>query len=491
VALPACGSLLLLAVTNQMCQDVAVVPFLWVLPLSLYLLSFIVCFGLPRLYYRPVFWPLLVGAIALMVWLLFRGLDTRLGKLIVDLGLSNAPVFGNWARVGASIETQVVGYAAGLFICCLVCHGELVRLRPSPKHLTAFYLATAAGGAVGGLFVGVVAPAIFPIYLELHVGIFACCALAMAAFWYDVKPHRRWARFPWMKLWAPAFVVALGFLGLQLWREAQRTLEGSLWLSRNFYGTLRIAEGMEGGLRVRVLQHGRIVHGWQTLDSGWRRVPLAYFSAQSGVGLAFQAYPRKEPLRVGVIGLGAGVLAAYGQKGDHVTFYEINPAVEQLAESRFTYLKDLRDAGGTCDVVLGDARLSLARQESQQFDIFALDAFSGDAIPVHLLTKEAFEIYLGHLKPDGVMALHITNRFLDLCPVVLGEAAALQLHAAVIRSPGAPEKNIAEATWVLLSRNGEFLESEPIRKAKSPAPPSSGRIRLWTDDYSNLFQILK
>jgi len=470
LALPACGSVMLLAVTNQMCWDVAVVPFLWIVPLSLYLLSFILCFHSERWYIRPVFWALLVLSMVGMTLLLFRG-------------------------VHVPIQLQVIGFSTGLFVCCMVCHGELARLKPRPRYLTSFYLMVAAGGALGGIFVTLVAPLVFSTYLELHVGMWACCALAMAAFWYQKRPHRYWTRSWWARLCLPAFVLALLVLGEALRREANRTLRGSVSLSRNFYGVLRVmAYCRDDPERFHyTLQHGRILHGTQFVSEPRRRRPITYYAAESGLGLAMLHRPRKSGLRVGVIGLGTGTIAAYGKEGDHISFYEINPEVKRLATSRFTYLAESK---AKCDVVLGDARLSLERQGPQHFDVLALDAFTSDAIPVHLLTREAFEIYLRHLKPDGIIVVHTSNRYLDLLPVVDAMAEHFGLQVAVIHYYETEEDKKVEiysCTWVLVTRNEQFLQSKAVQAAKGEEEEEEEprRVSLWTDDYSNLFQILK
>jgi len=465
LALPACGSVMLLSVTNQMCADVAVVPFLWVLPLSLYLLSFILCFHTERWYVRPVFWVLLAGSMVGMVLLMHGGVDVAL-----------------WV--------QILGYSGGLFVCCMVCHGELVRLKPAPRYLTSFYLMTAGGGALGGVLVSVVAPRVFPSYFELHVGMWACCALAVAAFWREAQPHRRWRR-RWLA-WAyvPVLVLLLVVLGEALRREAHKSVRWSESVSRSFYGVLRVVayEEHDAERMHRTLQHGRISHGSQFADEARRGQPTTYYGEASGVGLALRHLARDSSRRVGVVGLGVGTIAAYGQEGDHYRFYEINPQVLDLATTTFTYLLD---SPADCVVVLGDARLSLEREEAQRLDVLALDAFNSDAIPVHLLTREAFEIYLRHLKPTGVLAVHTSNRYVDLLPVVHALASHFGLGAAVIDSDDDDDELVDACVWVLLTKNREFLRSEPVRQAASPEDEMPPPCRLWTDDYSNLFRSLR
>ncbi|MBM4034033.1 MAG: hypothetical protein FJ291_19955, partial [Planctomycetes bacterium] len=300
VALTACGSLVLLAVTNQMCADVAIVPFLWVLPLTVYLLSFILCFHSTRWYPRIFWWVLLFVAlggmelvrqvanvpvkagfgvfgkpkepdlekaapIAKFAWRFvtgtgFVGSDIEAPEP-VSLMLGGVP-WMLYQDVNVSIIGQVVGFSLTLLVCCMVCHGELVRLKPHPRHLTSFYLMSALGGAVGGVFVSLVAPRIFPAYLELHVGLWLCCALAMAAFWADRKPHRHWQTRWWVGLYPPAFVALLVTLGVALKKDADRTLKGGVSLSRSFYGVLRVNEKSKDDPESHCfsLQHGRILH---------------------------------------------------------------------------------------------------------------------------------------------------------------------------------------------------------------------------------------
>jgi SAM-dependent methyltransferase len=465
--LPACGSVMLLAVTNQMCMDVGVVPFLWVLPLSLYLLSFIVVFNSDRAYWRPVFWLLLAAAAGVMIYVLFRG---------VYLGIL-------W---------QVAGHSLVLFVCCMVCHGELARLKPDPRRLTAFYLMSSAGGAVGGLLVTIVAPLVFSGYRELHYGLIACLTLAAAAYL-----HERWARGQERPVWkfivftAASLAVVIGTL-IGLGYQIRAELESTVSMTRSFYGVLQVEqEGSDyfGDLRYK-LRHGRILHGCQYASGVLRRKPTEYYWEKTGVGLSILNRRPGSPLRVGVVGLGTGTLAAYGREGDVYRFYEINPQVQRLATTQFTYLKD---NGARCEVVLGDARLSLEREPPQQYDVLALDAFTSDAIPIHLLTLEAFEIYQRHLKPDGILAVHISNRFLDLRPVVVGLAKRLGMASAIIHSGDENKTEYSHATWVLVTRDRAFLASPAIEPSviTSAAEDEPFTPRVWTDDYSDLLSLVK
>ncbi|NQT53189.1 fused MFS/spermidine synthase, partial [bacterium] len=467
LALAACGSLLLLAVTSHLCWDVAVVPFLWIVPLSLYLFSFVVCFDNPRWYARRVFWPALVVAVCQMVWLLSCG-------------------------AAAKITWQILGYCGGLFVCCMVCHGELARLKPRPRHLTSFYLTLAAGGALGGVFATLVAPHIFVYYIELHIGLWLCCGLVALIYWRERGRARRW-------LTVAVSTALLLLLAYALGADVQRRIKNSLWLSRNFYGVLRVTAGHHTpkGSREKQLyyklQHGRINHGIQFADEALRRRPVSYYGEKSGIGLALRHARRGSPLRIGVIGLGTGTLAVYGQPGDVIRFYEIDPDVVRLARTRFTYLEE---SAAQCDVVLGDARLSLERElqrgEAQQFDVFAIDAFNSDAIPVHLLTREAFSITRRHLKPDGIIVVHITNRYLDLRPVIHGLGNEFGYRVAVIRSKRQQKRAIFPCVWAIVTQRDGFLDHPEVSAATSAWDEDWPLVpRLWTDDYTNLFQILR
>jgi hypothetical protein len=483
--LPLCGSALLLAVTNKLCLDVAVIPFLWIAPLSLYLLSFVICFDNPRWYRRGPFALLLAASLAGIVWAMLEGSE--------------------W-----SVWRQVAVYCGGLFVCCMVCHGELYRLRPEPARLTSYYLTLAVGGALGGLFVAVMAPWLFKDFFELHWALLACALLA-AALWSAPKAGAAelgnpgttagsWRHRPIVQLLKRllfsrvlrALLLGAGTiaLGVALWRESAESRETALYHSRNFYGVLAVEEyePEDSDSRYVLLQHGRITHGLQFLDPEKARWPVSYYGARSGIGAAMNALP-PGARRLGVVGLGTGTLTAYAGRDDYVRIYEINPEVVRVATTYFTYLTN---CPATIEVALGDARLSLEREPPQQFDLLALDAFSSDAIPVHLLTREAFEIYVRHLKTNGVIAVHISNHFLDLEPVVTGLARHFGLDWATIDCEEDEEEWWDYAsTWMLLSRNRAFLESPGIQSAASPPGTNSLHLPLWTDDYASVFRILK
>jgi hypothetical protein len=450
VLLPACASVLLLAITNFLSQDVAAIPFLWVLPLSLYLLTFILCFDKEGWYRRSTF--LKFFAVALL-----------------------ATAYGiRGSEEGLSVKGAIPLFCANLFIFCMVCHGELVRLKPHPRYLTSFYLMISAGGALGGIFVGLVAPNLFPGFFELQIGLAATAVLVVLRF---RRRTRQWAAV------AVATLCFVGYLGIQI----RQSTEGVRAMGRNFYGGLKVVDQDAPPNAVRVEMHGTINHGQQYLDPQRRDWPIAYFSRNSGAGLALREAWEHGPNRVGVIGLGAGTLAAYGRPGDSYRFYEINPLVIELARSQFTFLEDCK---ARVEMVLGDGRLSLAREPDQQFDILIVDAFSGDSVPVHLLTREAFDLYFRHLKPAGVLAVHVTNKYLALAPVVHRIAGALGKEDRLVEDPGNRSAAIFPSSWVLVSGRAGVFEQPEIRRAGKRVEDRP-RLRIWTDDYSNLFQILR
>ncbi|HCF57936.1 MAG TPA: ferrichrome ABC transporter permease [Myxococcales bacterium] len=472
IALAAAPSVLLLAVTNQISQEVAVVPFLWVLPLAIYLLSFVFTFESDRWYRRAVFVPALVLTSALAC-----------GAM--------------WLGIGLGVVAQVAVWSALLFVASMLCHGELARLKPHPRHLTGFYLMVSIGGAVGGLLVGLVAPLVFDLHWELHASILGVWALAFIVLLRDPGSflNRGWSR-----LARTGFAAcALGLLGF-LVVEAHLAVEPWTFVRRNFYGVLRVGEGFQDeparyGLGLR---HGRVTHGFQHRDAAKRRAPTLYFGVDTGVGRALRAQRASvgdRGLNVGVIGLGIGTLAAYGEAGDRMRFYEINPAVIDVAldSSLFTFLSD-SPAG--IENIEGDARLSLRREllesGSHRFDLLVIDAFSSDSIPVHLVTREALGLYLEHLAPGGVLAFHITNRFLDLAPVMarLAEDAGLERALVAYEPEAEPEVLSSKSLWMLLSRDRAVLDRPEIAKAASRTPPAPSQD-LWTDDFSNVLATLR
>jgi hypothetical protein len=446
--LAACPSALFLAVTNHLTQNVAAAPFLWVLPLVIYLLTFVLCFDRAG-WYRPQLYKALVpcGMAAL-------GFTLFLGK--------------------GSIKIGILSSAIGLFLCCMFCHGELARRKPDPSRLTSFYLMLSAGGALGGVFVGLLAPLLFDRFFELHVAVIACLLLCLALlFEYSSIP---------MLASLGALLMALAYVS---------TGASSAWnriVVRNFYGGLRVVDSGEASspLAVRSLVHGTISHGVQFRSPGRRMRPTAYYGPHSGVGLALRLC-RPQQLRTGIIGLGTGCLSVYAHPGDYLRFYEINPLVIDLAQTQFTFLGD---TAARVDIVPGDARLSLERESPQEFDIIVVDAFSGDSIPTHLLTKEAFQLYFRHLRSGGVVAIHISNLYLELRPVLCSLSRSLNKSALYIESKSDVRTRIDAAQWVLLSDDPALFRTPEIRSAGVELTPWRG-LRTWTDDYSNLWQVLK
>jgi hypothetical protein len=458
MALAACASTLLLAVTNHLSQNVAPIPFLWVLPLSLYLLTFILCFARPGWHWKKVFLPLPIVALASMALAVTENASNTGVKVIIPL------------------------FAVGLFVSCLVCHGELARLKPHPRHLTSFYLMISLGGALGGVFVGLLAPHLFNDYDELPIGIAACAVLASFTL-FRGPAARRWNR---TRSAATAFAVALVlFLAVQ----AYDARGGHRFLGRNFYGCLRVGDSGPASDEeaLRTLTNGTITHGEQFLNAKYRDDPTTYYGPDSGVGRAIQTGQERSSERVGVIGLGAGTLACYGRPEDSYRFYEINPLVIRVAQEQFTFL---RDCPARLAVVPGDARLSLEREPAQNFDVLAVDAFSSDSIPVHLLTREAFALYFRHLNAHGVLAIHVSNRYLDLAPVVAGTAASLGKEARLVANDEDEENDILASEWVLVANRPDYF-ADPSLRDHAQRIVASRRLRTWTDDYSNLFQILK
>jgi SAM-dependent methyltransferase len=366
-------------------------------------------------------------------------------------------------------------FAGSFFICCMFCHGELAQRRPHSRHLTAYYLTIALGGALGGLFVGGLAPRIFRGFFEFPIAIFGCALLGLVVF----RNAYRWIYAGW------AFLTIV--LALTLWVQEREVVSEARLMERNFYGVLRVTESSDVNdpNATRTLVHGTITHGVQYLAPERRRYHTTYYGRHSGVGLAIEG-TRHPAQRVGVIGLGTGTIASYGQPGDYYRFYDINPLVLGIARTQFTYLAD---CPAKLDVALGDARLSLEREPSQQFDVLAVDAFSSDAIPVHLLTLESFRLFFRHIRPDGILAVHVSNSHLELEPVVQLAADALGKHTLLVDTADG-EFMVYGATWVLLANSPEVFKKPIFHVPDSKITPKRG-LRAWTDDYSNLFQILR
>jgi len=453
LALAALGSFMLIAVTNHITHDVASVPFLWILPLTLYLLSFVLCFEGRNWYQRQFFFGPLLVVVSAMAW-----------ALHANEGIME-------------IKQAIPLFSMGLFVMCMFFHGELASLKPAPRYLTGYYLMISLGGAVGGLLIGFVAPKLFDTYYEFGIG------LVFTALIAGYVARRMMLIVPVLAL------VAAGFTAFHVHEYINMLSKNARVMTRNFYGTLRVKDfGNPQTDGVRRLMHGVIMHGEQYLAPDRRMRPSTYYTADSGIARIISVKQAATPtLRVGVVGLGTGTLAAYGRKGDVYRFYELNPQVVDLARSEFTYLND---TPAQVETLLGDARLTMEREPAQRYDVLAIDAFSSDSIPVHLMTVQAMGVYLKNTKPDGVIAFHVTNRFLELAPVVKRIADEHGLHTVLIVDEADEDDDSAKTDWVLVSRSAAALSHPRITEKASPIEVIKD-LRLWTDSFNNLFKILK
>jgi hypothetical protein len=532
VALAACGTTMLLSVTNLICQEIAVVPFLWALPLSIYLISFILCFHETRFYRRGPFQVLFAVAAG---W----------GGVLFLLG----------ERV--KVQTQIGGFGVLLFAACMVYHGELASLRPNPRHLTSFYLHIASGGALGSVFVGLVAPHVFPAIWEFQLGLWLSGLLLAYVLWRDksswLHDHPRWLApavafavaagadyigvastvLHVKPLFVRVFVVALAILtlvmivtgwrkrakqaltlqavtlcawclfGMLFWLQVHRQESQSVLLTRNFYGTLRVTYDEPVAERhALVMRHGVTLHGAQLQALDQRRTPTTYYGPSSGIGLLLSHHPYRSAadpnarhLQLGVIGLGAGTLAAYGQSGDSIRFYEMNPEVVRLSWGEAALFTFLNDSPAQTDVVTGDGRISLERDlkggDPRKFDVLTIDAFSSDAIPLHLLTREAMEIYVRHLRTaQSVLAFHVSNRSFDLRPVLAGLAQQENLQLVEVYNAHPHFEGETPSDWVLMAADPAMLAT-PALQAQAKSVELTKPAPHWTDDYSNLLQVLR
>jgi SAM-dependent methyltransferase len=450
LALSAMGSVMLLAVTNHVTQNISSVPFLWVLPLALYLTSFILAFDHPRWYVRPLFIALLVVLVPAMAY----------------------------AIPSLELELAAPLYLAGLFVACMVCHGELARLRPEPQHLTRFYLMISLGGALGAVLVAIAAPLLLSGYFELGIALCALGGIVAAA-----------RRTRWIGVGVVLATAAFVARGIEDYTAGVRVMK------RDFYGVVRTADH-DLPVPYRSMYHGGIMHGGQLLGDSFRNTPADYFGPGSGYGRVFASLREmrpKEPLAVGVIGLGAGVLAAWMRPGDRLVFYEISPRVVDIARTEFTFLND---SSGKIEIILGDGRLSLEREPARGYDVIGVDAFSGDSIPMHLVTREAMALYVKHLRPDGVIVFQATNRFVDLLPVVKRLAAEVGFEAVNVAD--APDPDIEEGPeyWysstdqVIVTRNARLLAWPRLAQAAEPIEDRKD-LPTFTDSHHNLLRILK
>lgn len=432
------GSGLLVAVTDHLCLIVAPFPLLWVVPLLVYLMSFVVTFESDR--YRR-WWGVPAG---------FAGLIAIAAAM-------------NYLPPARMLGVGIVVFSLGLFTVCVMLHGELAARRPPERHLTAFYIALATGGALGSVFVGLVTPLLFSHQIELPL---LLALVAFTAMWSAASgpfPARAAAALAALLVVAPA---GAHWLSLK---------SGEVAAGRNFYGALRVTESNVRKGRLRTIIHGSVNHGSQFMEPVLRRTPLAYYTPQSGIGLLL-GRETAVPRRIGLIGLGSGALTAYARPADVFRYYEINPLVVELATKYFTYLSD---SPARVEVVLGDARLRLAAEPDQQFDVLVIDAFTGDSVPVHLLTREAMRIYTRHVKPDGVIAMHVSNLHLDLTRAALALGRDAGWRAAALSTPASEDLDSVGAVWVLMDRRPD------------PSPPPAAPRLPWTDDHSSLLPIFR
>ena len=453
MALSAIGSALLLGVSSHLTQNISSAPLLWVVPLALYLITFIISFDHPRWYKRAVFLPLAIVLVPAMAWLS----DSLNLKMVTPV------------------------YALGLFVVCMVCHGELARLKPHPSKLTTFYLSISIGGALGSLAMAVIAPLVFAGYFELYAALIGAAVIALFI------PIGETSRMRWFAKGVASLVVLA--VGLLSWQGIRDYTLDVRFMERDFYGVVRTRDNSTGA-NFRSLIHGAIAHGGQLLEEELQMTPSSYYGPTSGYGRVFASLP-DAPKTVGVIGLGAGALAVYAKPGDHWVFYEISPSVVTAAKKDFTFLEKMK---GTHEIVIGDGRLSLDREPSRQFDVLAMDAFSGDSIPTHLITKEAMEIYMKHLKPNGVIVFQATNRFVDLLPVAKNLADAHGLSIVLVTdSPDfetGPEYWLANTDQVIMTRNQNLLNQEKIKSGAVEIQKRPG-FPMFTDDYINLLRLFK
>jgi hypothetical protein len=513
------ASIVLMATTNHVSTDIAVMPFLWIVPLALYLLTFIIAFDRPGWYFRMPF------AVLMLVSLYLTALVHSLGtgeRDVFDAGtpgslLASIMFVFNPTLESPQFHINTMAFLAvnfvTMFFICMLCHAELFRQRPDPKYLTSYYLMISLGGALGGVFVTFVAPQLFETYYEWELSLFIACALAIGFLLHGIievifRDDDERSRRPWHYALLGALVLAIflpsAVILLDLVDFLQPPGKDAKYRLRDFYGTLAVFEREENDPQFHnfVVKHGTITHGIQFTQESRRREPLSYYAPNSGVGRTIEFYRAKlgdKPMRIGVVGLGAGTMAAYADPGDHVIFYEINDDVRQLTESGrwFTYLKDCRARGAKCDVRLGDARLTLRRelenQQPQNYHVIVLDAFSGDSVPAHLLTVEAFELYLAQLAKagtgdeGGAVLVHISNRYLNLAPLVFGIAEHLGCGAVHISNQDDDKNKIYRSDWIVVTRNNALIQQLAQYATDVVRHPTV----LWTDTHSSLFDLLK
>ncbi len=455
VVLAALGSLLLVSVTAFIAANVASAPLIWIGPLTLYLITFILAFEGRRAWHG---WG--VGAAA------------------VVFAAAMLAVYRNEDFV-ANYLWSLPLFLTGLFVICLFCHGQLAEMKPPPQQLTLFYIMISAGGALGSLGGSVLAPALLKGDFEMPI---ALAAVAFAFLWQIRQKSRAWV--------VAALAGAVVLPVISAWQIVDE-IHGARLLARNFYSSLRVVDVVNVDEPFRRLEHGGIEHGSQYLSPERRREPISYYGKTSGIGVAIarQRESAGRPLSIGVVGLGAGVVAAYGETGGRMRFYEINPQVLDIARREFSFLPD---CPAETSVALGDARLTLEKEAPQNLDILAVDAFSGDAIPMHLLTSEAITIYRRHLATGGVLAFHITNKFVALAPPLAAIAKSQHLDARTIADnpEGGDDDNspMSSSDWLLITADPSWFDNGALAKAEPV--PLTGAEAVWTDDFNNLITAL-
>jgi hypothetical protein len=542
-------SSMMLGVTMYLTTDIAPIPLLWVIPLAIYLLTFILVFA------RWVIVP---------HWLMVRVLPV-VGLILMFLLFAEDMKPPIWLLIPLHLLM--------LFTTAMVCHGELARNRPPAARLTEFYLWLALGGVLGGIFNGIIAPVIFRRVLEYPLAIILACLLrppfqirnpkskiqnrfeaqnlksetklkrALRTLMFRISSLFRisdfgvrisasptlldWALPLLLGLLACALVFLLPRLGLRSAQWSVGLMAGvpavicyffvdrplrfalglgammlagffytgiqgkTIFLERNFFGVVRVTQDRNGEYRQVV--HGNTIHGRQSLDPARRHEPLAYFHKTGPIGKAFDFFnPNHPTARIGVIGLGAGSLACYALPEQKWTFYEIDPAVEYIADHYFTFLTDCK--AGRPDVIIGDARLRLQEAPDGCYDMIVLDAFSSDVVPIHLLTREALQLYLSKLNPAGILCFHCSSRYLELKPVLanLARDAGLACIAREDLNVTSAEKKEGKepSQWVMMAWPGTDLDKLTKRGLWERMPGQHG-VRVWTDDYSNILQVFK
>jgi SAM-dependent methyltransferase len=460
ISLAACASALLLAITSNLTQNVAPIPLLWIAPLSIYLLSFILSFESDKIYQRWLFLPL--GLVALA---------------ILTVGMQQYE--NNEDVIGILIPRLCLAF----FVACMICHGELAKRKPHPRYLTQYFLMVSVGGAIGGLFVAFLAPRVFPDFWEMPISIATLGLLMALAVWHEENGEPR--PLP-IRL---ALLIVVGAGSVYLGRIERNISDGYDLTARDFYGVLRVRDDpADAGLfGVRVLIHGTINHGTQLLAPEGGRIPTSYFGNTSGINRAIRAKGEKGPIRIGILGLGAGVTATLARKEDTLHYYELNPTIFDIAQTRFDFWKA---CPADKKIFFGDGRLTLESLPDEQLDFLAMDAFTSDAVPMHLLTEEAFKIYARHLKPDGVIAINISNRYLDLRNVVSASAKANGFSSIMIYDEGTSEPYYVSNTWTLFNRDKNFFSHSNFYGPETTELIPDKGFRGWTDDYSNILNIL-